>query len=286
MKYIILSILLVYTSRSVAQNIDSIYIIVLQDGSEITGEILINRVDSLSIFAKSLGYLSFAQSDIDTIYLYDGSRVFEEFVDEQTWFTPPITSINFLTETAFALEEGESYYQNVLFFGNKFGYGITNRFTINGGFEWYSIAFETGYPAFLIAPKYTFTNTNSPVQMAIGSNFLLSPNYRSYDLGGTLYGVATIGNVNYNLSLGVGLVYSSGEIADIPVFQLSGQARLSRHFAFIVDSLTAKYDSYYLNTLGSSMLRYMTDTWLVDIGVVLSLDDNFALPLANFAIKF
>ena len=278
--------MVMFTCRSVAQNIDSTYIIVLEDGSQISGEILVNRVDSISLLTASLGYLSFAQSDIDTIYLSNAEIILEEFVDDQTWFTPPITSINFLTETAFALEEGESYYQNILFFGNKFGYGITNHFTINGGFEWYSIAFETGYPAILIAPKYTFTNTNSPVQMAIGSNFLLSPNYRSYDFGGTLYGVATIGNVNYNLSLGVGLVYSSGEIADIPVFQLSGQARLSRHFAFIIDSLTAKYESYNQNTLGSSMLRYMTDTWLIDIGVVLSLDDKFALPLANFAIKF
>ena len=198
-------------------------------------------------------------------------------------FESPIPSINYLTETAFGLRKGEIYYQNILLFGQKFGIGISDHFSINTGFELYSM-FDGRAPSILIAPKFTFNEREAPVKFGVGSNFVLVSTSGSNQVAGSFYGLATFGNTDNHLTLGVGMGYDSYGLYGVPVFQVSGQLRLSDHFALVLDTLTLYYDSDY-GSANSFFFRYMNKDFIIDLGGLVSLTGPEAIPLANFAVR-
>lgn len=221
-----------------------------------------------------ISYASLAQdSDEDVIIEY-------EIVDR---FESPIPSINYLTETGIGLRKGELYYQNILLFGQKFGLGITDHFSLNMGFEVYSMI-DGRAPSILVAPKLTFNDRDDPVKFGIGSNFVFISEFGSDQVAGSFYGLATFGNTDNHLTLGIGVGYDSYDIYGVPVFQVSGHLRLSDHFALVLDTLTLYYDSDY-GSANSFFFRYMNKDFIIDLGGLVSLTGPEGIPLANFAIR-
>ena len=211
----------------------------------------------------------------------DNETIIEyEIIDR---FEAPLPSINYLTETGIGLNKGELYYQNILLFGQKFGFGITDHFSLNMGFEVYSL-FDGRTPSILIAPKVTFNDRDASVKFGLGTNFVFISDFGSDQIAGSFYGLATFGGTDNNLTLGVGVGYDSYGISDTPVFQLSGQLRLSNHFGLVMDSLSIYYDADY-NTATSLFFRYMNRKLIIDLGGLIGLTGPESIPLANFAIR-
>lgn len=233
---------------------------------------IIERAFYFLILLVSYTY-SVAQESDDVIIDY-------KIVDR---FESPIPSINYLTETAIGLRKGELYYQNILLFGQKFGLGITDHFSMNMGFELYSM-FDGRAPSVLVAPKLTFNDREDPVKFGIGSNFVFISDFGSDQVAGSFYGLATFGNTDNHLTVGVGVGYDSYSIYGVPVFQVSGQLRLSDHFAFVLDTLTLYYDSDY-GSANSFFFRYMNEKFVFDLGGLVSLTGPEGIPLANFAVR-
>lgn len=290
MKVFLISLVTCFAFALSAQQSDSTQVIVTHDGSSYIGHVHSENANQIILRNEALGVLTFSKDNIDTVYWTQSGKVqleTEEIVTDDFWFEPPIRSINFLTETAQPLEQGEMYYQNILLFGQKIGYGVTDHFTINAGMEFYTVLYDRGPPSLLIAPKYTFTDQSSSVQFAIGSNILLPNNNGGYDFGGTTYGVVTFGNTNHNLSLGSGMAFSEEGIYKYPIFQVSGQTRIGRSLSLVFDSLSGNYDYDYdeFINISSLMLRFMSRKLIFDLGGVFSFDESFIIPMANFAIR-
>ncbi len=206
---------------------------------------------------------------------------FEYVIDDYN--EPPVPSINYLTETAVGLRKGEVYYQNILLFGQKFGFGLTDHFSINAGFEFLSVI-NGGTPVLLFAPKYTFNERHEEIKFGVGSNLLLIPETGFGNLAGSLYGLVTFGNLDNNLTAGLGVGYDNSGVSSNPVIQLSGQVRLTKVLALVLDSLTVQYDdNYYPFT--SLFIRFMTSSLVFDVGGAASITDGGAIPLANLAIS-
>lgn len=290
MKAILISLITCCALALSAQQSDSTQVIVMVDGSSYVGHVQSEDASQIILRNEAFGALTLSKVNIDTIYWTPSDNIqlkSEEIVTEDFWFEPPIRSINFLTETALTLEQGEMYYQNILLFGQKIGYGVTDHFTINAGMEFYTVLYDRGPPSLLIAPKYTFTEQTSSVQFAIGSNIVLPNNNGGYDFGGTTYGVVTFGNTNHNLSIGSGMAFSEEGIYKYPIFQVSGQTRIGRSLSLVFDSLSGNYDYDYdeFINISSLMLRFMNRKLIFDLGGVFSFDESFIIPMANFAIR-
>ena len=192
-------------------------------------------------------------------------------------FEPPIASLNYLLETAIPVEKGKLFYQNILLLGQRFGYGITDALTINGGVEFFS-TLNSDSPTVLIGPKYTFNDRNDPVKLAVGTNFFISP----FASGGTIYSAVTLGNLDNNLTGGIHFGYDRFEFFDIPLIQISGKLRLSKHFGLVLDSVSLSDSGFF--TVPSFFVRYMSRKVVFDLGFVTASGEG-SIPLANFAVQ-
>lgn len=280
--------LLLFSDQLISQETQTQKIYISKDGSEIIG-ILIDSTDQfITILNDKLGEIKIKSSDLVSSKLYiptSPQNYIDPDDDDDEWFSPPVPSINFLNETAIGLKQGDLYYQNILLYGNKFGYGVTDHFSINAGFEWYSIVNEGHAPILLIAPKYTFSNPDAVFHFGIGSNILFNPNEFQNDWAGTIYAVSTIGDPDLNLTIGIGIAFFESYFSNTPAFQLGGVARLTKNFAFVLDGLSASYDSNDLESVGSAFIRFMTKKFNFDIGVVFEADLQYGIPMANFSMK-
>jgi len=199
--------------------------------------------------------------------------------DEQSdSFESPIASLNYLLETATPIEQGKLYYQNILLFGQRFGYGLTDAISIIGGTEFVSL-FQDESPTVLIGPKFSFSDRYDPVKVAVGANFFAG----SLVSGGTIYGVVTVGNLDNNLSAGINFGYDRFELFDVPLIQISGKVRLSKHWGLVLDSASV-LDSGDFSTLPTFFIRFMSHKLVFDIGVG-TITDGSTFPLGNLAIQ-
>jgi len=114
----------------------------------------------------------------------------------------------FLAPTGFGLKKGQSYYQNILLFGNSYSHGISDVFSITVGGEIASLLFSSRIPILYIAPKFSFEVSNS-VSTSVGAIFFTSPQ-EDFTGVGLAYGALSFGYRNNNLSLGAAFVFSSG----------------------------------------------------------------------------
>ncbi|HMN89989.1 MAG TPA: hypothetical protein PKD70_07120 [Saprospiraceae bacterium] len=124
----------------------------------------------------------------------------------QYWSEHPQSTRYFLAPTGHGLRKGEGYYQNTWIFFNQANIGLTDQISIGGGI----------FPAFLflagtvsstvvwITPKVSFPIKEDVFNLGIGGvGFVTigSENSSGSVLG---YGVATLGNRDKNITLGLG----------------------------------------------------------------------------------
>lgn len=264
-----------------AQKLGSEVIVTDSTGNQVIGILKTITTDKYIIKNNLIGEVKFA---IDEVHISKYKNPYSYSTSSKYSFDPPLPSINYLSETGFGLRKGEVYYQNVLLFGQKFGFGLSDNFSINGGFELASPIFDGSAPAVLIAPKFTFNDVRSSIQFGVGANFVFLSNISSTSYVGSIYGIATFGDVNSNVTVGLGWGYDEFEIGDEPVLQLSGFLRLNNQLGLVLDSIsTGIFDSF--GTGASLMLRMMNRGFLLDVGILTDTSGGYA-PMANLAFRF
>lgn len=221
-----------------------------------------------------------AQTNTDSLVIEYQIADDESLVPDREFdsFEPPIASLNYLLETATPIDQGKLYYQNILLFGQRFGYGLTDAISIIGGTEFVSL-FQDETPTVLIGPKFSFSDRYDPVKVAVGANFFAG----SLVSGGTIYGVVTVGNLDNNLSAGINFGYDRFEFFEIPLIQISGKVRLTKNVGLVLDSASV-LNSGDFSTVPTFFIRFMSHKLVFDIGVG-TITDGSTFPLANFAIQ-
>lgn len=208
----------------------------------------------------------------------------------QRWF-PNKHGYRYLASGSYlTLPKGNGFVTNTYLTTNTFRYGISDAFSLGGGFE--SLSAILLNPVFSISPKLT-TKLGDNWYAGGSISYVGVLNTWLFDGGG---GIAvaqagtTIGTLERSLSAGIGWTMIGSELAASPFATLSGQIRFSRRFSFVSDNILAPINgtryipfiSYGLRYLGRSVsgeLMFINTPLLIDfIGIGLPII-SLSVPL-------
>lgn len=195
------------------------------------------------------------------------------------WAPNPRPTNYFFWPSAINLKKGEGYYQNNMIFLNSVHYGITDNISIGGGLEF--ITLFAGMPVLFFTPKITFP---------VGKNFhtgagLLLVTIPDEGSAGFLYGSATAGTTEHNVSGSLGFGFAGGEFSSTPLVNISGMTRVSRKLMLVSENwilpLPDETGAFF-----SFGVRFLGDKIAADVGLAYIPDTETPFPVAGFSVKF
>jgi hypothetical protein len=294
MKNLLIAFLVVASFVAKAQ--DSTYVrLELKNGKTVGGQLIQKSETEVSIATTDLGQVTIPWSTIKSM-----NMVAKEETDR---LANPQPSRYFFAPSAIPLKKGDKYYQNALILLNSFQVGLTDHFSLGGGFV---VPF-----AIFITPKIGY-QVAEKVHMGGGILFATSL-IRDLNFGvGTVYGSFTYGTKEHNFTLnaglgavnentGMGSEDYSWKFANKPMFTISGMTRISKRAMLITENWifstkTVNYDiatGQYQNTVNqyngvlSLGLRLLGERSALDVGFVTpSVGGPSAIPYLAYNIKF
>jgi hypothetical protein len=216
-----------------------------RDGSTLFGRVI--SEDSTSIRVETAGgVLALARADVLSITTVRAS----DMHDGEYWFPDPNRTRLLFAPTGRMLDQAEGYYMNTYLVLQSFAGGLTDRFTIGGGFSLLPGVDPTDW-LYYATPKVGLYRSND-LNVAVGAfaGFLQHTSPGGF---GVVYGVATYGGPNSSITGGAGYAYAGSSISERPLFMLGGQQRVSRRFALISENYL------YVQRVGSVSCTGPTD---------------------------
>jgi len=193
----------------------------MNDGAEFIGNIVNENDTSLQFLTGKYGQLSILKKDITKVTEIDRNSV----VKGKIWAKNPQSTRYFFMPNGYGLQKGEGYYQNIWVLFNQASVGVTDYFSIGAGTV-PMFLFGTGVIPVWIVPKFSVPVVKDQFNLGVGA-FAGTVIGESNSGFGILYGLATVGNRNTNLTLGLGYGYAGGSFAKTPMISLAGMARVS-----------------------------------------------------------
>ncbi len=267
---------------STGLNVGDYTAILLKEGTTLKGTIKAINVTTIVTETNALGTLTIIKTQIESITKLTEKEFFSDEPTEGAYFDNPLPNKNYLTETAIGLKKGEGFYQNILIGAHIFSYGISDNFSLSGGFETFTL-FAGESPLFFITPKFTFPNKSENLHFGIGGNLLLIPDGGGRELAGSLFGLTTFGSKNNNATLGLGFAFSEDDFSSEPALQIGGMTRLGKHFMLIADQVVVFTNS--VTVVGTWTVRYMTPKVSLDLGAAVAYEGG-SIPVLGASIKF
>ncbi|HPE74544.1 MAG TPA: hypothetical protein PLC80_00565, partial [Draconibacterium sp.] len=191
------------TNDSTIVNIETV------DGNEFMGEIV--SEDSLKITLKTekLGEISIFKTEIKKFNTVKNLQI----KDGKYWFPNPQSTRYFWSPNGYGLKKGEGYYQNIWVLWNQFAYGLSDNFSIGGGVIPIFL-FSAPTPVFATA-KFSIPIIENKFNIAAGA--IVGTVAGESETGfGILYGLATLGSHDANVTFGMGYGFAGGEMASSP----------------------------------------------------------------------
>lgn len=245
------------------------------DGNQYTGE-LISKDKEHTVLSTDNGEIKLNSDRVKSIVdFHSGSKAFR--------FESPNHTRYFFGPSAIPLDNGSGYYQNLNIALNGFNYGVSNHFSLGGGFEIFSTL--SGDPTLYLTTKLGY-KISEKFHLGIGSFTLY---YASLDaLPSTIYGTGTYGTEDTNLTLGGGLLIARGTIQRIPSTMLAGSHRISNHIGILSENYFSFIDDdpYYVGIQG---IRIISKKNTFDIGLIVIpqiVDFIAALPFVGYVRSF
>jgi len=184
------------------------------------------------------------------------------------------------------LRKGEGYYQNTWILFNQINYGITDNVSLGLGLV--SLFLFSGAPTPIwFTPKASFPISDN---FSLGGGALVATILSAdNNFAGSAYGVATFGNENGNLSLGLGYGFANGVWANTPLLTVSGITRTGKKSFLMTENYLIGI-SRVINTVNFIGGRTAWKIIQLDYGLVTSLNsigDSFvANPWLSLAVPF
>lgn len=261
-----------------------VHLLRLRDGSTLIGHVTAVAKDSVHIQTRA-GAMAVARTDIREFRESPRARL----KNGEYWFENPHATRLLFSPTAFPVDPGTGYFSDIYLFFVGAQYGINSRFSMGGGVSLFPTS-NFGDNLFYLTPKVTLADTPHGALSLGGFLGWLGAAADEGENGslGILYGVASTGSRDTNLSLGLGWGYFGGEIAHTPVVMLGGQGRVSRRFSFISENWIVHTNG---NTEGaiSYGARFLGERMTVDLAFVNSLTDQHFFPgwpFVGFAVRY
>jgi hypothetical protein len=212
---------------------DEYVMIKMIDGTRIIGKKLATTPESVIVDTELAGKLNIPYEKIDR--MRSTSRPY--LVDGQYWTENRNYTRNVIGPTGYGLKKGEGYYQNFFLFFHNVSYGFTDNFSLGFGTEMISlinsIDIGTSFnPGFVINPKFSFPLREDEINVSVSGVAVHVPESSELFDFGALFGTATFGSKDKNVSIGLGFGVAEGDISSSPGIALSGNLRVSNGFAF------------------------------------------------------
>jgi len=260
------------------------YKIVLKDGTSLTANILSQDQKTMIISTQSLPSLELALDQIISVNKIQAVNI----KSGEYRFPNPNETRYLFAPSAINLKKGEGYYQNTYLLLHSFNYGITDNFSIGGGFEFLSTIGLIGdsyfNPICFITPKLGFQVQEKlylGVGMLIGNVPGITPLIMSYVLG-------TYGDTEDNITLGIGMSSAELNLPKSPVYALSGMTRISKRMSLITENWILPFDIY--KPIFSYGIRFSGEQMSADFALINNGDfaEDFILgiPYVDFVVKF
>jgi hypothetical protein len=279
-----MSFMLVTINCSAQNQSDTLtYYIETNDGNTFIGNILSQDSVKLIFQSDKIGEITILQTDIRKMHALD----LKKMKKGKYWMDNPQATRYFFSPNGYGLKKGEGYYQNVWVLINSFAVGVTDNISIGGGVV--PLFFFGGSPTPVwITPKVSFPISKDKFNMGAGA--LVGTVLGEEETGfGILYGIATFGSKDNNLSLGLGYGFAGGEWAKSPMINLNFMFRTGAR-GYIIS------ENYYIQAGGEALViisfggRQIIKKVGLDYGLFIpfssQMDSFIALPWLGITIPF
>ena len=254
----------------------------MNDGNEFIGHIVSQDTSILVLQTDKLGILTFNKSDIVRITPIKP----ESLKEGQYWFENPQSARYLWSPNGYGLKKGEGYYQNIWVLFNQVSYGLTINFSIGAGIVPIFL-FGGGATPVWITPKFSIPVVKDKFNLGAGA--LVGTVLGESETGfGLLYGLATAGSRDMNVSLGIGYGVTGSGWGKSPLITLSGMARTGARGYLITEN-------YYMNIDGDAIVllsagfRWVIKKAGLDFGLVIPREEGLsfiAIPWLGVTIPF
>lgn len=255
---------------------DTVYEVRLADGSTIIGRIAAVAGDVITFETQAGVRVQVDRAQIRSIRPTRGTMVGGEFMRED-----PNKTRLFFAPTGRTLAASEGYFGVFELVFAFVSYGATDWLTLSGGLP---LIFVNEAPPFYLAPKARIFSTPS-AQVSVGVFTLFSLSDEG-GFGGIAYGVGTFGSADNAFTVGAGLPFAEGDVADEPLVMIGGETRIGRS----VKLLSENYLILGEGALVSGGVRFFGERLSADLGLVAPVgfdsDGFFAFPVVNFTYSF
>jgi hypothetical protein len=260
------------------------YRIETKDGNSYTGTIVQQDELELKFSTEKLGILTFSKKDIRSMTLLQPDKIKKG----EYWPDNPQSTRYLWQPNGYGLKSGEAYYQNIWVLFNQVSVGITDYFSAGIGTIPLFLFSGTATPIW-IAPKISIPVKKNKFNLGAGGLFAIVLGESSSGFG-ILYGVATAGSRDRNVSLGLGYGFAGGDWAKSPTFSLSSIIRTGPKGYFISEN-------YFIDTgLGTNLLllsagyRWIINRVGLDVSLIMpyeeSMESVFLFPWLGITIPF
>ena len=264
------------------------YVITLQDGSQLRGELIRQDSTEAVIRTGNLGQVTVKADQIMSMVAANvdetgrpvdatGLAGYPNLFPQYMHFTP----------TAHQAERGKGYFRNTFFYISQFDYGITDNWSVGTAF-------------FTVIPSALFSlNTKLSVPVGEGVRLGVQGQYISgnnlFDNGqfGTSYlqGIATIGTPQRNVTVGIGSVFTAGKLSDTKVFTVGLVRKVSPSLSFISENHVFLGRSVDTNLSLSGGVRFDRRRHAFDVAVLFPFISGgntsiVLLPFASYQLRF
>ena len=252
---------------------EQIVVIKMENGDEYKGTV--SKKDSETIVLKTVnGEISLIATNVRSIENYDYEGIFE--------FPNPHDTRYFFGPTGIPIKKRKGYYQNLLVTTNFVNYGITENFSIGGGFEFTSTIL--GSPVWFLTPKVGFEVKEN---VHVGGGLFMA-GFAAFGTATLGYGIVTFGDSETNLSIGAGYGLVDGELSDNPAIMFSGTHRVSKSISLLSENYVLPNSLEDVSYFGIHGIRILSKNNAFDIGLTFRPGASFlpALPFVGYARAF
>ena len=262
----------------------AIYRVETTDGNEYTGVLISQDTSELILQTEKLGSLTFNRRDVLRFYQIRADKIKEGIY----WADNPQSARYLWAPNGYGLKKGEGYYQNIWVLFNQVSVGVTDYLSIGAGLV--PLFLFSGSPTPIwITPKLSIPVVKDKFNLGAGA--LVATVLGEEGTGfGLLYGIATAGSRDRNITFGLGYGYAGGDWADAPVLNISSMIRTGARGYFLTEN-------YYINSAGEGYVLLLSAgyRWVIkkaglDFGLFMpyesSLSDVFLIPWVGITIPF
>lgn len=245
-----------------------------KDGNKYVGRLMSKDSAVYVLVTQSAGTIRIARVEVVRVVTLETGKLkadgywMENFQATRTFWAP----------TAYGLRPGESYYQNVWVLFNQFSLGITRHFSMGVGLI-PTFLFGSGAVPVWATPKFSFPVSPDKLSLGIGG-IIGTSSLGDHGVGfGVLYGLATLGSRDRNVTVGLGYGYMRSTMSKEPVVTISALQRISAKGYFITENYLLVNNGSYSGILSVGGRRLVNRTG-IDFGLFIPVQEKQAQVVA------